>query len=218
MKEDKREFKGVWFPAEIWLDERLTALEKIILVEIDSLDGEDGCYASNEYLAKFCQCSQTKVSSAISKLKKLGYVTVASFDGRKRILHSCLTFSVRQTNKKEESAKQKEEEIILEEVTSETTKEDIPISEIVGYLNERAGTRYRDSTPKTRQLIKARWNEGFRLDDFKAAIDAKCSEWLGTDMAKYLRPETLFGTKMEGYANQKRGAQDVPEFLRGYDF
>ena len=28
-----------------------------------------------------------------------------------------------------------------------------------------------------------------------------CSKWGGTDMAQYLRPETLFGNKFEGYLN-----------------
>lgn len=86
----ERDFKGVWIPKEIWLDERLTALDKIILTEIDSLDGEEGCYASNEYLAEFCQCCATKVSTSISLLIKLGYVEVKKFDGRKRFLKSCL--------------------------------------------------------------------------------------------------------------------------------
>ena len=87
----ERDFKGVWIPKEIWLDERLNALDKIILTEIDSLDcGEDGCYASNEYIAKFCQCSEWKVSTAISKLIDLGYIKALSFDGRTRKLKSCL--------------------------------------------------------------------------------------------------------------------------------
>lgn len=142
MTDDKREFKGIWFPAEVWLDERLTALEKMILMEIDSLDNEDNCYASNEHLAKFCQCSQSKVSSAISKLKKLGYVRVKSFDGRKRILESCLTVSIRQTNKKEKSAQQNLEERVLVETTSESTSSYKPkkhptIDEVKAYVLEK---------------------------------------------------------------------------------
>lgn len=87
-----RDFKGIWIPKEVYLDKRLNALEKIILVEIDSLDnGEDGCYASNEYLAEFCQCSQAKVSTAISKLVKCEYLEVVSFDGRKRKIKSRMT-------------------------------------------------------------------------------------------------------------------------------
>lgn len=99
-----RDFKGVWIPKEVWLDDRLTALDKVIFVEIDSLDdGETGCYASNQYLAEFCQCSVTKVSNAVTKLTELGYIETASFDGRKRILKSRLTKSVRQTNEKSEA-------------------------------------------------------------------------------------------------------------------
>lgn len=96
-----RDFKGVWIPKEIWLDKNLNALDKIILTEVDSLDkGEDGCYASNQYIAEFCQCSITKVSSSISKLIKLNYLYVKNFDGRIRVLKSRLTKFERQTYKK----------------------------------------------------------------------------------------------------------------------
>lgn len=87
--ENERQFKGVWIDKEIWLDKRLNAIEKVILTEIDSLDNEEsGCYASNKYLAEFCQCSETKISTAISKLIDLEYIYVKSFDGRTRILKS----------------------------------------------------------------------------------------------------------------------------------
>lgn len=99
-----RDFKGVWIPKRVFLDERLNAIEKIILIEIDSLDAEDseGCYASNEYLANFCKCSMTKVSTSISKLIKLGYLYVSKNDGRKRYLKSRLSNSESQYFKKSE--------------------------------------------------------------------------------------------------------------------
>lgn len=97
---DNRDFKGVWIPKEVWLDTRLNALDKVILMEIDSLDqGEKGCYASNEHLATFCQCSKTKVSTAISKLIECGYVYIQNFDGRKRELKSNLSKFERQSIK-----------------------------------------------------------------------------------------------------------------------
>ena len=43
--------------------------------------------------------------------------------------------------------------------------------------------------------------EGHSVDDFMTVIDHKCAEWLGSGMAQYLRPQTLFGTKFEGYLN-----------------
>lgn len=79
----------------------------------------------------------------------------------------------------------------------------IPYQEITEYLNNRTGASYRYTTKKTKDLIKARINEGFTLDDFKIVIDKKCVEWMNTDMQKYLRPETLFGTKFESYLNQQ---------------
>ena len=87
----ERDFKGVWIPKVIWLDNRLSALDKVILTEIDSLDqGERGCYASNKHIADFCQCGEWKVSTSISKLIEYGYLYVQNFDGRQRELKSCL--------------------------------------------------------------------------------------------------------------------------------
>ncbi|EZP77589.1 primosome, DnaD subunit [Parageobacillus genomosp. 1] len=96
------------------------------------------------------------------------------------------------------------------EITTEnTTNISIPYREIVDYLNKKAGTSYRHTSKKTQQLIRARWNEGFRLDDFKTVIDKKVAEWLNDPkMNKYLRPETLFGTKFESYLNQKGGVKN----------
>lgn len=73
---------------------------------------------------------------------------------------------------------------------------------IISFLNSTTGSKYKASTDKTRRLIAARLAEGFTVDDFKAVISKKAKEWQGTDMAQYLRPETLFGTKFEGYLNQ----------------
>lgn len=102
-----RDFKGVWIPKEVWLDERLSALDKIILTEIDSLDqGEEGCFASNEYIAQFCQCSQSKISKSISKLIECNYIYIYKFDGRKRHLKSRLTKNTNQTSKIYESDSQ----------------------------------------------------------------------------------------------------------------
>lgn len=101
MKELNRDFKGIWIPKGIWLDKRLNALDKIILVEIDSLDAtEEGCYASNKYLADFCQCTETKISTSIKKLVELGYIKITNFDGRKRYIKSRLKEIERQTLKK----------------------------------------------------------------------------------------------------------------------
>lgn len=74
---------------------------------------------------------------------------------------------------------------------------------IISRLNEEAGTSYRPTSKSTQQHINARLAEGYTVEDFFVVIAKKCAEWKGTDMEKYLRPETLFGNKFEGYLNGK---------------
>jgi len=65
------------------------------------------------------------------------------------------------------------------------------------------GSNYKVSSKNTIQLIKARIKDGFTVDDFKVVIDKKFKEWSHDDkFCKFLRPETLFSNKFEGYLNQ----------------
>lgn len=91
----------------------------------------------------------------------------------------------------------------------------IPYTEIVAALNGALGTSYRPTSKKTRQLIHARWAEGFRFPDFEAVIDTMAAAWVDDPkMSAYLRPETLFGPKFESYLNRpkprKEGAHGDP--------
>ena len=78
------------------------------------------------------------------------------------------------------------------------------VKEIVEYLNSAIGSHYKTNVDKTRSFIRARLREGFTVDDFKTVIDKKARAWLGDgQMQKFLRPETLFGTKFESYLNEQ---------------
>jgi phage replication O-like protein O len=74
---------------------------------------------------------------------------------------------------------------------------------IVAYLNQKAGKNFKHTIRKNQELITARLNEGFTVDDFKKVIDNKVAGWKGTEQEIYLRPLTLFGTKFESYLNEK---------------
>lgn len=76
--------------------------------------------------------------------------------------------------------------------------------DIISYLNKKTNKHYKPNSNKTKSLINARFKEGFKdLDDFKKVIDTKTAEWKDDPkMEKFLRPETLFGNKFEGYLNQ----------------
>ena len=98
-------------------------------------------------------------------------------------------------------------------------EEKIPYKEIIDCLNKFAKTNYRHTSQVTKDKIKARWNDGFRLNDFETVIKNKCSEWMGTDMEKYLRPKTLFGNNFESYLNQKvskenSNTENVPDWYK----
>ena len=79
----------------------------------------------------------------------------------------------------------------------------------IAYLNQVANKRYK-FVDKTKRLLLARFKEGYTLEDFKQVIDIKTAEWKDSpEFSKYLRPETLFGSKFDGYLNQK------PKIIKG---
>ena len=80
---------------------------------------------------------------------------------------------------------------------------------VIDYLNGKIGARYKASSAINKRLIDARVKEGYTLDDFKRVIDNKVASWSQDQkMSKYLRPQTLFGTKFESYLNER--APNVP--------
>lgn len=96
----------------------------------------------------------------------------------------------------------------------------IPYKEIIDYLNEKANKKFKSSTSKYQTLIKARWNEGQRLDDFKKVVDNMVSEWTGETFSggkpaeNFLQPSTLFGPKFDQYLNTvpKKGSKEVESY------
>ena len=99
--------------------------------------------------------------------------------------------------------------LIDEPQTPAQPKEPDHTEEVIDHLNQQAGTHYKATTANTRKLIKARLKEGFTVEEIKTVIDKKCADWLNNqDMAKYLRPETLFGPKFESYLNAKSTPQN----------
>jgi uncharacterized phage protein (TIGR02220 family) len=79
-------------------------------------------------------------------------------------------------------------------------------------LNGLLGTKFRPNAQSMKTHVSARLREGYKQEDFLAVIDKKVAEWKGTDMERYLRPETIFGPKFEGYLNQSiPNAANPPE-------
>lgn len=111
------------------------------------------------------------------------------------------------------------EQTYTRDYTENTTDKDIDSSakaepksidkDVIDYLNGKIGARYKASSAINKRLIDARVKEGYTLDDFKRVIDNKVASWANDQkMSKYLRPQTLFGTKFESYLNER--APSVP--------
>jgi uncharacterized phage protein (TIGR02220 family) len=102
-------------------------------------------------------------------------------------------------------AGEKVEDEILEIVKQSPPPPAYPIAEVIEYLNEKTGSKFSTSSDTNRSKVKARFREGYSLNDFKTVIDEKVRQWLkNPDMARFLRPETLFGTKFDSYLNEGR--------------
>ena len=105
--------------------------------------------------------------------------------------------------------------LVEDEDENDNSSFSLEIKEIILYLNTKTGKDFKLTTPKTADLIKARFNNGFTVDDFKKVIDTKSAEWNNSkDNNKFLRPETLFGTKFEGYLNQQINTSNKFTFLK----
>ncbi|MEK4835952.1 MULTISPECIES: phage replisome organizer N-terminal domain-containing protein [Bacillus] len=131
--------------------------------------------------------------------------------------------------------KDKELEIINISSSDESdTKVLIPYQEILNYLNEKADKNFNHKAESHKKLIRARWNEGYTVENFKTVIDNKVSQWLGKfdkegkPLDQYLRPSTLFALKhFDNYLNETVKGENSNasskkhkdnEFIQKYDF
>ncbi len=109
-----------------------------------------------------------------------------------------------------------------EPTTKQASKFKEEIEEIIKYLNEKVGGEYTSKAKATVDKIRARLNEGRTVEQFKKVIDSRAEEWLGdSKMNDYLRPQTLFGPKFDGYltaASNSRSKDsaldDLEDFLK----
>lgn len=209
------DFKGYYsvIPANVRYDKDLTPNSKLLYAEITSLCNEYGyCWASNSYFANLYGVTTVSISKWIKSLAEKGYIEteIEYKKDSKEILNRYIKI-INDPIKEKFNTPQRKVKDPIKEKFKENNKNRIlninniyivEIKEIIDYLNERAGTNYKTTTQKTRDIIKVRLNEGFTVDDFKTVINKKVSDWKGSEWEKFLRPQTLFGTKFEGYLNQ----------------
>lgn len=102
---------------------------------------------------------------------------------------------------------------------SDKSDDVIPYSEILDYLNKKTSRSFRN-VEANKKLIRTRWNEGYKLDDFKAVIDNMVVNWSGKNFngvpaENYLQPKTLFSNKFDSYLNQTQIKSTSDKVVKG---
>jgi uncharacterized phage protein (TIGR02220 family) len=201
-----RTFDAV-IPAYVRYNKELNANEKLLYAEIRALCDERGyCWASNEYFAELFDTSDSSIKRWISNLKNHGFIDVdikfapSPSPLKRRTIRLAGIHEVKNEPYNTRLTSEPLNNNIS--ITNNSNKDIEIIKEIVDYLNTKTGAKYKHSTPSTQKHIRARLSEKYTVDDFKTVIDKKVMEWKGTDMEKYLCPDTLFSTKFEKYLNQ----------------
>lgn len=227
--------------ANVRYDNRLTDSEKLLFAEITSLSNKYGyCTARNGYFAKLYEVTKRTISSRINNLKDNGYLKIEfKYKGnevKQRKMYPMTQTSIPiekdfhrgieknfpppiEANFQENNTSNNNTSINninrIDILSGDPTS--YPYRDVIDYLNKQTGKQYKSTTRKNQTVIRARTDEGFTLNDFKQVIDNKVSDWKGTDMEKYLRPETLFGTKFEGYLNQQQSNAVDEDWRKQYE-
>lgn len=168
--------------------------------------------------------SRYQIDKSIAKLKELGLIETAlkKANGAPTLHYKLNTDKLstwiceKLTNGFAENSQMelRKTDKSLTESTTENTTENISMSDksdaapyktIIEYLNNKVNKRFSYKSESNRKLIKARFNEGYKLEDFMKVIDIKTNEWINDDkMKNYLQPSTLFrGSNFDKYLNQE---------------
>lgn len=224
-------------PANVRYDKDLTPNAKLLYGELTALSNEKGyCWASNSYFSELYGVSKKTVSNWIASLDEKGFVKSEmiykenSKEIKERRLYinpmenNFATYGRNFPNPMENNFYTPIEKKVkdnntsfnntsnntrdIKDIVEQSPTTPIPYHEVINYLNQKTGKNFKSTSKATQRHIKARFADGFTLNDFKQVIDTKSAQWLkDKKMSAYLRPDTLFGTKFEGYLNESNVKQ-----------
>ena len=172
---------------------------------------EDHYWSYNSVTAfqrQFSYATPKQIRTALEKLRDEGYILTANYN--KAPFDRTLWYTVTDKAISIIGGENTSNYIPPVEDTSTEVQESVKeekykdeIKEIIDYLNSKVGSKYRYTSEGNNKHIRARFNEGYTIDDFKTVIDKMVINWTGTEYEQYLRPSTLFGNKFENYLNIK---------------
>ncbi len=199
-----------WMPNKLNL--KGVPLEVFAIIYGFTQDGENEFTGSIQYLCDFTGASRPTVIKSLRDLVELKYLIKTEFKTN-GVKFNKYKVNLQITNEFNGGGK---ETLPVVKKFNKGSKETLPnnitddnilnnIKYIIEYLNQKAGTHYRYTTPKTQKSLKTllTGSQPYTVQECITVIDKKCSDWIGTEYEKFLRPETLFGGKFENYLNAK---------------
>ena len=209
--EPKRQFTGVWLPRELLLDERLTAVDKILYAEIASF-GEKGCWKRSEELMELCRVKRDAFGASCKRLIKFGYITQSREYGRMR-RKSTLGFS-QQSEKP--AVEQSEKPAVHIDNTIDNTIDNInsEVSEkLLDLLNEKTKRNFRILPRGYKETLKR-----FSLEEIGKALDILVEDdWHSKKInelkSDYLLRASTIDNMLSKRKKQHEGMADLDELM-----
>ena len=222
----EKKFDGVFLRRWLWdykgTNEKIGWTEKIVFSMIDLLDKDrEGCFASNDYLAKNMDVSKDRISKIITKLNRDGLINVKLVRNEKNEVEKrIITVNLQRVIELEypQAYRQTQLDPIGKDAytlsvntptinstlnnninnnNKETQEQLLPKEninkEIIEYFNLKANKKILVKAKGTNSLINKLLKVGYKKEDFFKVIDTKVDHWSGIeDKERYLTPQTLF--------------------------
>lgn len=220
--EPKRQFTGVWLPRELLLDERLTAVDKILYAEIASF-GEKGCWKKSEELQQLCGVGRDGLQAACKRLREAGYIIERRMYGR--IVRTLAVYSTTvKSHQSEKSVVQEQDNPVVVEqdnpvVHKDNTKDNtIYINsevskKLLDLLNEKTKRNFRILPRGYKETLKK-----FSLEEIGKALDVLVEDdWHSKKInelkSDYLLRASTIDNMLSKRKKQPEGMADLDELM-----
>ena len=217
--EPKRQFTGVWLPRELLLDERLTAVDKILFAEIASF-GEKGCWKRSEELMELCRVKRDALGASCKRLIKFGYITQSREYGRMR-RKSTLGFS----QQPEKPADEQPEKPAVEQPEKPAVHIDNTIDNTIDNINSEVSKKLLDllneKTKRNFRILPRGYKETlkkFSLEEIGKALDILVEDdWHSKKInelkSDYLLRASTIDNMLSKRKKQHEGMADLDELM-----
>ena len=187
---------------DVMRTKRLTGISKLIYSYLISFSGgTDKVFPGLDLMAEELGFSKKTIIKHRKHLEDIGLLNVEKVITKNGHKNICYLQDIDFRNDKDNKSVAESD---IEVVPPKKIKTQIPYQKIIDHLNKKTGKNYSYKAKGNQQMIRARFNEGYTLDDFIKVIDIKTSEWIdNSKMVAYLRPTTLFNEKFDMYLNQE---------------